>query len=101
VALLGIAWAGGAYLPLDPDFPVPRLRLMLEDSQAPIIVTHLRLHGTFLATGAEVLSLEHDVAYKGEAATAPRPVEPEDLAYVIYTSGSTGRPKGVEVPHRA
>src|SRR6185369_7526527 len=80
VALLGALKAGAAYLPLDPANPPERLRFMLADSQARVILTKRN----FLEVLPE-LSPE---------------LSPENLAYVIYTSGSTGAPKGVMVTHR-
>lgn len=39
VAILGVLKAGGAYLPLDPDYPRERLRYMLDDSRAGLLLT--------------------------------------------------------------
>ncbi len=98
VAMLGIQKAGGAYLPLDPEYPRERLVYMLEDSRAPVVVTD-GVHG-LLVEGVAVV----DLSELGDAPTArlevADPARGEDLAYVIYTSGSTGRPKGVMVEHR-
>ncbi|HVV14352.1 non-ribosomal peptide synthetase [Amycolatopsis sp.] len=78
VSLLAVVRAGGAYLPLDPSYPVERLDFMIEDA-SPVVV---------LPTAV------------GER-SAVTPPSPDNPAYVIYTSGSTGRPKGVVVSHRA
>ncbi|MGW7086043.1 amino acid adenylation domain-containing protein [Streptomyces sp. NPDC054871] len=108
-AVLAIARTGAAYLPLDPSYPDERVRDMLMDSGARLLVTQEsladRLAGSADA-GAELLILDAPAtrdALDALPATAP-PVDearPDDLLYVIYTSGSTGRPKGVAVPHRA
>jgi amino acid adenylation domain-containing protein len=108
VALLGIAKAGGAYLPLDPSYPEERLAFMLEDSAARWVLVDreareaMRTWGAG-ATGVEVLCLEEEplqALWSGPVKGNPCVgVEPKDLAYVIYTSGSTGRPKGVQVLH--
>ncbi|MFL6119596.1 non-ribosomal peptide synthetase, partial [Actinophytocola sp.] len=82
VALLGIHKAGGAYLPLDPDYPADRLAYLKADSGAEITVT--------ADTFADPTGPNHDPAVE---------VLPEHPAYVIYTSGSTGRPKGVMIEH--
>ena len=99
VALLGVLKAGGAYVPLDPDYPPARQAFMLEDTAAPVLLTH----GGQTAGGAVVVDLDADA--EGIAAqpdTAPDvAVTSTDLAYVIYTSGSTGTPKGVMVEHRS
>lgn len=103
VGLLAIHKAGGAYLPLDPDFPADRLALMIEDSQAPIILTQQRLISTIArSVGVRVIEIDtswHEIAQ--QPTTNPQTeVKPENLAYIIYTSGSTGKPKGVMVEHR-
>jgi amino acid adenylation domain-containing protein/non-ribosomal peptide synthase protein (TIGR01720 family) len=106
VALLGVLLAGGAYLPLDPDLPPRRLRGMLEDAGAPLLVTRREL-GERLgegSAGARLVLLDDE---DGAGETLPYPARgraagsSDDAAYVIYTSGSTGHPKGVVVPHRA
>jgi amino acid adenylation domain-containing protein len=99
VALLAILKAGGAYVPLDPDLPFERLRFMLTDSGAVLLLTASGLLGRCQVDGITTLCLDQG----GEALRSParRPaVTLDNLAYVIYTSGSTGRPKGVMVPHR-
>jgi surfactin family lipopeptide synthetase A len=103
VGLLGILKAGGAYVPLDPAFPSERLAFMLEDAQAPVLVTQHHLLTTLPAHGAKVICLDADAAVLAQQSEAdPSSGATSDhLAYVIYTSGSTGRPKGVQIVHRA
>ncbi|MCP5108143.1 MAG: amino acid adenylation domain-containing protein [bacterium] len=95
VGVLGIMKAGGAYLPIDPDYPQDRIDYMLADSNAKIVLDADSLSKSPLERALEgprrgtpkgwgVSTLAHS---------------PENLAYVIYTSGSTGRPKGVMVQH--
>ncbi|HEV7505793.1 MAG TPA: amino acid adenylation domain-containing protein [Thermoanaerobaculia bacterium] len=99
-ALLAVLRAGGAYVPLDPSSPPARLRGILEDSGASVLLTREIYRDWRLEPeGLEVICLE---GAQGEAAgpvdEGPFPVPgPDNLAYVIYTSGSTGRPKGVMV----
>jgi amino acid adenylation domain-containing protein len=101
VAALGVLKSGAAYLPLDPSYPRERLALLLNDSQAPILVTQQRLVKEKLGDDCYVVDLdadadqiEHCPEYAGETG-----LELENLAYVIYTSGSTGPPKGVQITH--
>jgi len=101
VGLLGILKAGGAYVPLDPGYPPERLTFMLEDAQAPVLVTQQSL-ATCLPTGqTRVVCLDADPAVlAGQSETEPTStLTVDDLVYVIYTSGSTGRPKGVQITH--
>lgn len=101
-AMLGILKAGGAYLPLDPGYPEERLRFMLSDAGARLLLTETALASTFAWYDGEILELDRlpESAAPTVAGAAPR-VGPDDLAYLLYTSGSTGRPKGVPIPHRA
>ncbi len=105
VSLLGVLGAGAAYVPVDPEYPAERQRLMLEDSGAAVVLTQASLAAALTAGPARVLLVEPSGTLAeplAPAATqAPPAVAAESLAYVIYTSGSTGRPKGVAIPHGA
>ncbi|CAN7202807.1 non-ribosomal peptide synthase/polyketide synthase [Bradyrhizobium sp. LjRoot220] len=106
VALLAVLKAGGAYLPLDPDYPPERLSHMLRDSGAALVLTQTSLLEQFAPvlkeTGAEAWLLdEADGGEGGDTGNLDLTIHPESLAYVIYTSGSTGLPKGVMVRHDA
>jgi amino acid adenylation domain-containing protein len=103
IGMLGILKAGGAYLPLDTSYPKSRLAFMLEDAQAPVILTQQHLRSALPETSAQVICLDADQDRLSRESTEPPGCNtgPENLAYVIYTSGSTGQPKGVAVPHRA
>ncbi|HEY0172458.1 MAG TPA: amino acid adenylation domain-containing protein, partial [Pyrinomonadaceae bacterium] len=103
VALLGVLKAGGAYLPLDPDYPAERLAFVLEESAAGVVLAQERLLARLPAHGAEVVSLDSGREQTAREDASPLRLAPlsDSLAYCIYTSGSTGRPKGVAVPHRA
>ena len=103
VGLLGILKAGGAYVPLDPTYPQERLAFMLEDTQAPVLLTQQRLLARLPAHQAQVLCLDTDwQAIDHESKTnLISGVQAHNLAYVIYTSGSTGKPKGVQIEHRS
>lgn len=92
IGLLAAMRCGAAYLALDPDYPVERLRDMVSDARPKLVVTDD-------LTAELPAELVDHTAWPG---TSPRLRSPEldDAAYVIYTSGSTGRPKGVIVAHR-
>jgi amino acid adenylation domain-containing protein len=102
-AILGILKAGGAYLPLDPHYPRERIKLMLEDSDAPFLLTTEKTLATLGERKARVVCLDRD----GASIARESPENPvsgvaqKNLAYLIYTSGSTGRPKGVALEHRS
>ncbi len=101
VALVAIHKAGGAYLPLDPSYPRERLRYMLADADAPVLVAQSHLEHELPQHRARVVLLDDESVYEGRPDGNPvSGVAPANLAYVIYTSGSTGHPKGVMVEHR-
>lgn len=101
VSLLAVLKAGAAYLPIDPRLPARRVRLMLADASASLLITETGLSQSLGPCG---VPLHHT----DELAPSPRPGDETDrvgdipltaLAYLLYTSGSTGRPKGVAVQH--
>ena len=97
-AVLGVQLAGGAYVPVDPTYPVERVRLLLEDSGAEVaLVGDVEVDAAALGSVGTVLRVG-ELPASGRVAPL---ASPGDLAYVIYTSGSTGRPKGVMVEHRS
>ncbi|MGH3243107.1 MAG: amino acid adenylation domain-containing protein, partial [Spirillospora sp.] len=104
VAELAVLKAGGAYLPLDPDYPAERLAFMLDDAR-PVCLVTTRALAEAVPDVPETARLPLDdprVAAELDArpGTDPRvPLDVRNTAYVIYTSGSTGRPKGVVVTH--
>ncbi|MFI2606495.1 amino acid adenylation domain-containing protein [Kitasatospora sp. NPDC018619] len=107
-AILAVTKTGAAWLPADPAYPAERLRHMLTDSRAALVLTTAEAAGQLPATDAPLLLLdspEHlaDLAARPAtpftAAERVRPVSTLNTAYVIYTSGSTGVPKGVAVTH--
>jgi amino acid adenylation domain-containing protein len=101
IGLLGILKAGGAYVPLDPSYPPDRLAFMIEDTQAPVLVTRRHLASRLPTRQAQLVCLDADaVTLAQQSAAEPAvSVTDSDLVYIIYTSGSTGRPKGVQITH--
>ncbi|MEH2041206.1 non-ribosomal peptide synthetase [Nostoc sp.] len=103
IGLLGILKAGGSYLPLDPDYPPERLALMLQDAQAPILLTQKRLKTVLPQHQAKVVYLDADweIINRTSINNPDTPVKSTDTAYVLYTSGSTGTPKAVVIEHHS
>ncbi|MDB9304092.1 amino acid adenylation domain-containing protein [Nodularia spumigena CS-591/12] len=111
IGIFAILKAGAAYVPIDPSYPQERINLIIEDSNAVILLTtkslqkqlsleHLKntTQLVFL-DGLEQGSQESGVGSE-EVFNHQLPItNHHDLAYVIYTSGSTGRPKGVAIAH--
>ncbi|HSU17577.1 non-ribosomal peptide synthetase [Longimicrobium sp.] len=101
VGVLAVLKAGGAYVPLDPSYPHDRLRYMLDDSGAAVLLTQPSLAGVFAGIGVHTVDLMDPAAWAGAPGTDPERggLRADHLAYVIYTSGSTGQPKGVMIEH--
>ncbi len=118
IAQLAILIAGGAYVPIDPTYPPHRIKYMLEDCGATILITQEMHRGLIQNTysenikdcifmDSEMISLLVDYRCTGKKEIALRSEQepemintPEDLIYLIYTSGSTGQPKGTMLRHR-
>ncbi|MGD2086554.1 MAG: amino acid adenylation domain-containing protein, partial [Candidatus Aminicenantes bacterium] len=99
VGILAVLKAGGAYLPINPEYPGERLKFMLEDSSAGILLTTPDLSGK-ITFGKEILHLADAINRVPTPHLHPTPVPVTALAYIIYTSGTTGKPKGVMIEHR-
>jgi amino acid adenylation domain-containing protein len=104
VAVLGVAKAGAAYVPVEPSHPAERIGHVLSDAGIQALVTASSGAARFaflVPAGAPVVAMD-DPSLAEEPDEAPAPgAASEHLAYVLYTSGSTGRPKGVLVNHRS
>ncbi len=99
IGTLGILKAGAAYVPMDPRYPAERLRFMLEDSAAAVVLTSPESRAAIERPGVRVIDVQDAIASGASDANPDVPVGPRNLAYVIYTSGSTGRPKGTLIEH--
>ncbi|WP_445454937.1 amino acid adenylation domain-containing protein [Flavobacterium sp. HNIBRBA15423] len=100
VAIIAIMKSGGAYLPLNPEQPMSRTLVMLEECEASLILSNLENIGTNFIEGYTYITPK-DLDEKSQSNNQPlRRLGADDVAYIIYTSGSTGRPKGVMVNHR-
>ncbi|MEV0177421.1 amino acid adenylation domain-containing protein, partial [Streptomyces sp. NPDC050803] len=106
VALHAVVKAGGAYLPVDTDYPADRIAHLLTDAAPELVLTRGDVAGRLPASQAPHLLVDEadTTALPGSDLTDADRTAPLGLdhpAYVIYTSGSTGRPKGVVVSHAA
>ncbi|HEV8583000.1 MAG TPA: amino acid adenylation domain-containing protein [Thermoanaerobaculia bacterium] len=102
ITLLAVLKAGGAYAPLDPNYPQQRVLLMLETARARVLVTRRHLAEALGETGAETVLFDAGWEEEPVEESIERPaVLPDNLGYVIFTSGSTGVPKGVAIQHRS
>ncbi|MGD1083631.1 MAG: NeuD/PglB/VioB family sugar acetyltransferase [Verrucomicrobiota bacterium] len=102
ISMLACLKAHKAYVPLDHNFPAERLRAMIEDSDAAVLLTddrHLRLAEDLCGTRVPIINIS-TVERHPDAPNPNVPCDPLDRAYILYTSGSTGRPKGITFLHR-
>jgi amino acid adenylation domain-containing protein len=108
IGILGVLKAGGAYLPLDPNYPPDRLSFMMEDASnndtgsSLHILTQEALLARIPTDGYRITCVDRDWSKVVEFPSSNLPLisSPDNLAYVIYTSGSTGTPKGTLLTHR-
>lgn len=99
VGILGVLKAGGAYLPVDPDYPIERIGFMLEDCGISILLSNCGIRPEIAFKG-EVINLASPSAYESDQPIYISMSLPSDLVYLIYTSGSTGKPKGTMIEHQ-
>ncbi len=104
-AMLGVLKAGGAYMPVDPDYPKERILYMLREAGSRIALTYGIDYAVSMLAEADgtkpaVECIDLDTFdYASNRKPLANANVPEDLCYVIFTSGSTGRPKGVLLKH--
>ena len=99
IARQGILKAGGAFLPMTPDYPDERVKFIVEDSNVRHLVTTRDIYEErkefFDALGIFICLVEETQSEKISSENLNIDVPADALAYCIYTSGSTGKPKGV------
>ncbi len=102
ISILGVLKSGAAYLPIDPNFPIERIKYMLTDSRVEMVISQDKYISRFNLNDQIVfINANTSTLYKNsQAVDLPNINSPGDLAYVIYTSGSTGNPKGVMIEHK-
>ncbi len=103
-AILGTLKSGSAYVPVDPNVPADRLRMIVADTRPRVLLTQRSLRDRLPELDIAVLCIDEpagDTQGDGGGRPPESGVRSDDLAYIMYTSGSTGRPKGVMVEHRA
>jgi amino acid adenylation domain-containing protein len=100
IGILAILKVGGAYLPVDPDYPDERINYMLEDSNTKTILTQ-RIFSEKIKYSCEKILFDDTIIDSEIDNNIEDNSNPDDLAYVIYTSGSTGKPKGVMIEHKS
>ncbi len=101
VAILAVLKSGAAYIPIDPTYPKDRIKYMLENSSAKLLLTQKHLADSIEFSNKVCVDLSNELVYSLCEDNLTHINEPEDLSYVIYTSGSTGLPKGVALKHKA
>jgi len=102
VGILGILKAGGAYAPIDPGYPEERIKYIIEDTNAKLVLTQSHLIKKLNdITKANLIVLDKKEYQKEKTSSLRFQSKATDLTYVIYTSGTTGKPKGVMIEHRS
>ncbi|MGY5059958.1 amino acid adenylation domain-containing protein [Streptomyces sp. 900105755] len=99
VTLLAVLKAGGAYLPIDPQYPAARMNLLLTTADPILVLTDAERAAVLPECDVPVLRLADLNLDSPVAEGSDTRIRPDNLAYVMYTSGSTGRPKGVGITH--
>ncbi len=97
IGILGVIKSGGAYLPIDPDYPVERIEYTLQDSKTRLLLTD---QVDSLNFAGEVIDINDKTISLQDRTNVEIINNPTDLLYIIYTSGSTGKPKGVMIEHQ-
>ena len=100
IAIYAILKSGCAYMPIDPHFPEDRIDFMLQDSEAPFVLTHEKWRKERL-DDSKLICLDTFDFEKNSKENLNARVSSQDIAYVIYTSGSTGKPKGAKIQHHS
>ena len=99
IGIMAIMKAGGAYMPIDPDYPPERKNYLLSNSCSATLL----VQNNTIVVGSYsgyVIDLSKEESYSEDNSNLTVVNTTNNLIYVIYTSGSTGNPKGVMVEHK-
>ncbi|KAI1213249.1 uncharacterized protein F4807DRAFT_410270 [Annulohypoxylon truncatum] len=103
--MVAVMKAGSAFVPLDENFPLDRVKSIASKANARFVITNELLSAKYEEVGLETLVLDQSFVSKETLSTmedwSNQNISPSNLAYVIFTSGSTGEPKGCEIEHQA
>lgn len=100
IAILAVMKAGGAFMPIDTEYPEERIQYMLEESSACVCVTQENQKSKIHFNG-NIIDLDEENSYGKCVETELENTSGKDAAYLIFTSGSTGKPKGVVIEHHS
>ncbi|MCK4258703.1 MAG: amino acid adenylation domain-containing protein [Halanaerobiales bacterium] len=99
IGIFGVLKAGGAYLPVDHNYPEQRINYLINNSGIDLLLIHEELKPKVTFSG-ELIDIGDNQIYQGDNSNLKQVCRPNNLVYLIYTSGSTGLPKGVMIEHR-
>lgn len=102
ISILGILKSGGAYVPIDSEYPKDRIEYMIKDAAPKLVITQeITLANIELKNQPNFVDISELLGASTLTTNPVSIITPANLAYVIYTSGSTGKPKGVMIEHRS
>ncbi|MDP4143547.1 MAG: amino acid adenylation domain-containing protein [Bacillota bacterium] len=99
IGILAVLKAGGAYLPIDSQYPNERVNYMLNDSKAKMLITNTDIKD--ISFNGNIVDLRDNAIFDKDKSNLENINLAKDLAYIIYTSGTTGKPKGVMIENRS
>ncbi len=100
IAILSVVKAGATYIPIDISYPEKRVKYILENSNAQVVLTNDK-SGEISSFEQKIINVDFENNYlkNGNKSNLNKKINRDDNLYIIYTSGSTGNPKGVIITH--